>query len=270
MKKSFNVRKRNKSFIFNKIFLICFILFLAILIIFFTRSDFFKIRKIEIKSERINCTDKTGLINTANLLGQNFLFVNFENISKNLKEKFICIKNVNVSRLLPGRIKLEINGREPVAVLILLKIKEASTAAFLENIATPSTEESNDLFIVDKEGIIFSKEPNGTQEPRIYFYNQNLSLGQKLNDDFINEILKILNKVKTFRIDLKETIIFNDLFIIIQPSAGAKIIFRLDTSVDIQLASLQLILQQAKIEDKELELIDLRFDKPIIKFAPKK
>ena len=62
-----------------------------------------------------------------------------------------------------------------------------------------------------------------------------------------------------------------DNYLIVFPQVdNPKVFFRLDNEIDLQLASLQLILEKAKIDERILEFIDLRFDKPIVRFAPKK
>jgi len=45
-----------------------------------------------------------------------------------------------------------------------------------------------------------------------------------------------------------------------------KIYFNLEEDMAFQLASLQLILNQDKIEKDKVEYIDLRFDKPVISY----
>ncbi len=92
----------------------------------------------------------------------------------------------------------------------------------------------------------------------------------KSEGSFLNNALKILDKIKTFGVTTKKSWVSGEFFIINPDIMDPKIIFRLDSQIDIQLASLQLILTEAKIDLKELTFIDLRFDKPIVRFAPKK
>ena len=82
----------------------------------------------------------------------------------------------------------------------------------------------------------------------------------------INNIIKIFDKTKSLGIEIKQAWLRENILV---TETIPKMIFKLD-NVDSQLASLQLILSEAKIESKELEIIDLRFDKPVIKFAPEK
>ena len=82
--------------------------------------------------------------------------------------------------------------------------------------------------------------------------------------------LQILRAVKKLGFDSLTTQILDNFFLIYPTSLSPKVIFRLDQRIDVQIASLQLILEKAKMYSESLEFIDLRFDKPIVKFAPKK
>ena len=79
-----------------------------------------------------------------------------------------------------------------------------------------------------------------------------------------------MDAVKKMGISVNESFLNDSFFIIKDETSVIKVIFRLKNEVDIQLASLQLILDKAKIDEKELEFIDLRFDKPVVRYAPKK
>ena len=253
----------------NRFFLTGVALLLLILVISILGSDFFTIKKIDVKNVGVACANDNQLKDSSGLLGQNFFLINAQKSAKKLTEKFICIRNVTFIRLPPKDVKLEVFGREAVAILLALKEKEASESAPIEEIATPSAQEQSDSFLVDNEGVIFSKDILEYNIPRIYFYDKNISLGNKL-DKSLKDSLKILDKIRTFGVNIKDTRVLNDLFLIYPQEGWPKIIFRMDDKVDIQLASLQLILEKTKIDNKELEFIDLRFDKPIVKFAPGK
>ncbi len=230
------------------------------------RSDLFTIKKIEIAAKNITCADENQLKNSSGILGQNFFLINFKNIAGSLKDKFFCIGSINLSYVFPNQIKIEANGREAVAILVPLKVNEATSSSSLENIATPSAGESLDSYLVDNEGVIFSKDGVGENLPSIFARDLNLSLGKKPAGNIVVS-LKILEKSKQFGLDVKTAEILDNFFILF---TFPKVIFQLDGEIDLQIASLQLILSKAKIDLKELEFIDLRFDKPIIRFAPKK
>jgi len=258
--------KKSSSGRLIKILLLIVVILVAALVFVLSRSSLFTIKKIDILAKDIPCVDENQLKVSSELLGQNFFLVNFENIAKNLKDKFFCIRDINLSYVFPSKVQLKISARQPAAALVLLKDKEATISSVLENFATPSAEESLDVYLVDNEGVIFSKNIGDLALPNIFVYNSNFSLGKKAGDKAENS-LKILDKVKTFGLNVKTTTVLDNFFIIF---SYPKLVFRLDNAVETQVASLQLILAEAKIGLKELEFIDLRFDKPIVRFAPKK
>lgn len=231
------------------------------------RSDLFTIKAVDVQMDKIGCTDINQLKNSIQLLGQNIFLINSSKIKSDLKNNFLCIKDVQFSRNFPNKISLFVFGREPQVLLLGLKNKEATKSASLENIATPSARQQETIsnFVVDKEAIIFATDSKEYGIPKIYYHDQNLSLGQRA-EGFIFDSLKILEKVKTYSLDVKESEILDGVLLLY---TKPKIIFKLSQDIDTQFASLQLILNQARIDEKELVFIDLRFDKPIIRLAPK-
>ena len=241
-----------------------FIKLILVLIVFFISlflyKNIFKIKTVDIQSEKVDCADNLQIKNSTNFLGQNIFLTNKNSVELDFKKKFICIKEINLSKKIPGKIILKILGREAKAT-----VYEASPSAQ----ATPSG------FLVDDEGVIFSKDSNSELNPKIFIENSNLSLGKNL--PVIKQVLLALDKIGKFGLDNKISQILNNSLIIF---SSPKIVFQLDDKIDSQIASLQLILEKAKINrrtiptdvgmDSEIfEFIDLRFDKPVIKIAPK-
>ena len=276
-------RKKRTIRIIPLLLTVCTIFLLA-LIPLALNSNFFLVKSIDVKMDKINCIDSDKVKQSSNLLGQNLFLINSAKVEENLKRKFICIKSVTTSRYFPSTIKLDIFGREPIAILVVLKNEEATPSNQLENFteiqSTPSAESSssatfdfsvndtNENFVVDDEGLIYSNSIEQINVPRVYTSGLSLFLGQRVKGDLIENTLKILQKVGTFGVDVKDAKIYSEKILLI--NAIPKIIFRMDEKIDAQIASLQLILNKAKIDNGSLEFIDLRFDKPIVRFAPKK
>lgn len=229
-------------------------LFLIIILsLFVFRTDFLKIKSINVTLDKVSCVDPDQIKNASALLGQNILFLNLGKVKENIKHKFICVKDLASIRHFPNSVDLSVRGRIPVAIL---KIREATASGALEDIATPSAK-LTDAFLVDSEGIIFAKDLGQGDIPAIFVPEK--------PENIATSNLKILEKIQEFGLDPREAVISaNFLVIFSQP----KIMFRTDSKVDIQLASLQLILEKAKIDEVRLEFVDLRFDKPIVRFAP--
>lgn len=259
-------KEKKKSSKLSKViflFLVVFLVLASFLVVLF---DPFTIKQIEIKNESIGCVNEDQLKKSLTLEGGNFFLLDTAALTKSFKEKFICLKNLNFSRLFPNKVVVEVIQREPAAILVNLKAKDAKSN-LLEDIATPSAQEITGTVVTDAEGVFFSQDTDGLSVPKIYTQDLDTSLGKNLAGDLIKNSLKILDKIKTFGIESSETWMLDNFFIV---NGKPKIIFRLDERVDTQLASLQLILAEAKIDLKELEFIDLRFDKPIVRYTPKK
>lgn len=262
----------------NKRYVVLGIISLFLAAFLFLRSNIFTISSVDVHAEKIACADLNQIKDSANLLGQNFLTLNSEKVEKDLKKKFLCIRSVTASRDFPSRVKLSVFGREPAAILVAIDSQEATQSAVLERFseiqATASAQEQGSNFLIDEEGVIYSdniEQINLSEgRTRIYISGLNLTLGQKLTESPIQNTLKILEKVKAFGVDVKEAKIYSKNILLI--NAMPKMIFKLDDKIDIQIASLQLILMKAKINrgTVPLEFIDLRFDKPVVKIAPKK
>lgn len=221
----------------------------------------FTIKQIEVQKNNLGCVNEDQLKVSSGLLGKNFFSLDKEKLVESLKEQFICVKNIKISRLFPSGVKIEVSPREPAVILLALK-NEATNSALLDNIATPSADQIKDSFIADNEGVTFSKEISGLDIPKIYF--------SELEKYLVQNSIKILDKIKTLGVKVRQSLI-KDVFLVINPFDNEpKIIFRLDKKIDIQIASLQLILTEAKINKEIIEFIDLRFDKPVVRFAPKK
>lgn len=269
-------KRKQKSKSLKIIFIFTIILILLAAGIFLYKY-FLSIKQIEILINGADCVTNDQIKEIVDNSKQNLFFTDDKKIVGTIKGKFICIKNITFSRSFPNKIKAEVASREAVAELITLETQPASSSS-VENISTPSAEEKTDTFIVDQEGVIFSKDAGNFDIPKIFFYNSKISLGQNLGG--FEGVLKILSKMKALNLNISRSWIEEDLFIA-DTLSNTRIIFKLDERVDIQIASLQLILAEAKInhrtipiqsgiDSSNLEFIDLRFDKPIVRFAPKK
>lgn len=256
-------RKWSKLLWIIPFFLIFFFLFL------FFKSGIFTIKQVVVAAKSLGCASEKGIKDSAELTGQNFFLANTKAAEEAIKLKFYCIKAAPIKRSFPDKMRIEVLSRQPAAFLVALETKEASISSFID-IATPSALPVKSSFQIDEEGMVFSKDPAGADIPRVYIFNADITLGKKMSGDLIPGTLRVLTKLKEIRFPVKESLVFDKLYIVTSDSPKLKIIFRLNEDLDTQLASLQVILDKAKIDLKELEFIDLRFDKPIVRFAPKK
>lgn len=242
---------------------------LIILGVFFViKFEVFTIKKIKILTEGSLCVDESQLKSASGLLNQNLLLINSAKKERDLMQKFYCLKFLKLSKYLPDKITIQTANRKPFILLANLKAKIATPSFLITDLATPSAEQIGDVYFLDNEGVAYTRATAELTIPKIYNQDLNISLGQKLEEKINNNLFKILEKLKTLGLQFEVSWI-TDGFLIINPPP-IKIIFDLKNNIDIQLASLQLILDKAKIYSESLEFIDLRFDKPVVRYAPKK
>ncbi len=245
------------------------VLFLLILFLgisaYFLQLKIFSISNINIKNEKAFCVNGDKFENKLGILGKHILNVDFHKIFSDLKPRYPCIKDMIVSKSLPNIINIELIARQPFAKLVSIRNEATSSFSLVE--ATSSSNILDRGYIVDDTGIIFNKDES-LSLVEIYLSGQKIELGKVITEPNMEDIKKILTTINNLGININRliTLADNGLFV----DANPKIFFNLKLSVSYQLASLQLILKEAKIDDKEIEVIDLRFDKPIVKFAPKK
>lgn len=251
-------KKKARKPLFKIYFLIS-LLVLSAFVFTFLKSGLFNIKKIDIEGQP--CAGYEEIKNASALMGQNFFLVNKTKAEDSVKKKFICIKKAEVKRTLPDKVKLNIINRQALAILADLK-QEASLSA------TPSAEEVNDYYMVDDEGVVFGKA-GGEGGALIYALGLELSVGGSLGKK-AQDLVKVMEKIKNSGLESRQSIVNGEIFTVDLNPPVSRIILKLSEDLDVQLASLQLIVDKAKIDSEQLEFIDLRFDKPVVKIAPKK
>lgn len=229
------------------------------------KNNLFEIKKTEINLVETSCVTKDQVLEKLSLLNQNiFLFEKSLDINV-FKNQFFCVKSVQVEKHYPNQVLVTVNGRIPIAnVLTVSKVASSSASASATFISTSSAKE--DSFLVDDEGIIFAKEFKQNLV-NVSFVDQKFILGQKIEKNIIQPLLEIIKRLKDLSINIEYINVQEDTITLVYKPI---IFFTTKRDVNKQVASLQLILEKAKIEAKELELIDVRFEKPIIKYAPVK
>lgn len=282
-------RKNNKKKLF-----IVFLLILAIGGIMFGlfKSPFFKISSLEYKFNNINCVSEDEIKKSVFGVGQNIFFIDTSLIEKSLTSKFECIRKVSVKKVYPQKLNIELSGRSPVASVRVFRENEASGSASLVNvlqeIASPSAIATDsarlvtfeaerakltpntdyESFWVDDEGNVFVQSSGEEGLPVISVGDFKLSVGSNFGKDLINNLLTIFDKLRALNVGFEEVRLYKQSNLLVK---SEKIIL-LDLTNDLQkqLASLQLILEKAKIENENISVIDLRFDKPVVRYVQKK
>lgn len=263
-------RRRRRKFLSYKLYL--FIGLLVVIVIVIINLRFLTIQKVDVGGN-VSCIENPTLLQTKKLLGQNFFLVDKKDIENDIQKKYICVGQINLNKKFPSSIQIEIKERQPKVVIININKESSQSADILNNLTADASTSSQlnwenfpkkESFLADSEGVIFSDSVRENL-PKVYFFS-NINLGQRVEGELIQKILKVQDQLNVLGMNINGSLLTfdNTYFVYSNP----KIYFDLKGNLDFQLASLQLILKTAKI-NQEVTFIDLRFDKPVIRFATK-
>ena len=174
----------------------------------------------------------------------------------NTKKLSISLKALN-----PSTTKVEINKRFPNSVSIKYELKEP--IAYLKV--------NDGYFYLSENSKILYKTKQFQQTGSIIemHYYQSFDyltnpVGSSLDFLDINYSLSFLRKVKGLGFEAKSIDIDNPSMIRLNLN-DATVIITVEKDIDSQLNNLERIIKQFKVEGNSFSLLDLRFDKPIIK-----
>ncbi|MBI3485638.1 FtsQ-type POTRA domain-containing protein [Candidatus Daviesbacteria bacterium] len=274
-----------KIFSANKLIAISLVFFLILIgLVFSVFGNFFKIKNIDLNLKKVECADQNSINSSINLLGKQIFFVNNLILQKDLRKKFPCLEKIEITKKFPNQISINLTNR--VGQVILKQINIATDSSTLNlNPQTISSQTAllkdypdssvSGYLVVDETGFVFSKDINRWQLPQIDIQYKKINLGDYI-DDYTKQAVVIVEKLRSFG-QVNKSKILEDKFLITE--IPQKVIFSLEKDPNYQLASLQLILQKAKMNStdfspqekdlKMIESIDLRFDKPIVIYSPK-
>lgn len=250
---------------------------------------------ITVNAQNLTCTESSQILSFSRDLKINYFYFISESLEKKLKEKFFCIRQIKTKVNYPDKLQLQVFGREGVFILKTINpnihlnpvidlpestqsasesTKAAMPVKIVEQLLSSLKKASESgSFLVDEEGMVFN-ESFGEDLPKLSLFGQELKIGTQIQGDFIKKIKQVLDKLKEVEILPDNLVVLGDKLIV---DAKPRIIFSLIRPLGRQTASLQLILAQAKmnsdpgkLEKRNIESIDLRFDKPVVVYSGKK
>jgi hypothetical protein len=288
-----SVSNQKRSFILSKLNIILLIILLISLSAFYFLyiSDIFKVKEISVNPSNTSCTSESEIKKFTNLLGKSIFFVDSGWVNQKISERFNCIESAKLEKKFPNNLNINLSERKAASIVKLIKFNSipplvdlTESLASSSSEATPSSNTAvgtnldfevnessvSSKLLTDKEGFILLKVEDENQFsnlPRIYLLGKDINFSKVIPNEFVGNTLKVLEKMNSLSKNVERVkIVDNSLFV----KSEEKIVFSLTKDILRQLASLQLILQKAKIESKQVEIIDLRFDKPVVVYSPKK
>ncbi len=214
----------------------------AVFIGLYFLNDGIKIKKIEVINSGSNILGLDELKKTS------LIFLNEKETVDFILKKNPLIKDVKIEKKFPSTLILKLTYDRTLAVLVV----------------------NNGYFNLSEQGKIISKSRKMNDSlPKINFY-------QKLNFQFYNagdsisfqDIKNGLFFMKSLNdLNLKvDNLDINGIDVLLFKLNDKKIIFSSVKDRELQIYQLEQIIKQFKIEGKSFKEIDLRFDKPVVRF----
>lgn len=218
-------------------FLILINVFLLLVLLYLVVIKLFRINTIKLDG---SYTIPYGL---DSLRGKNILFIKETDIAAWLIEKNSNFSSIEVEKQLPSSIKILAMERKAVAQIIA----------------------QNYVYLIDKEGVVFKAVKEPLILPKIEVLTGKIVIGNKIEKLYADSIFPLLSNLSELNIkvenvtlkspdeiviELPETTIFTD-------------VYQDDSIIS---SSLQMMLTSFRIEGRLPRIIDVRFDKPVVRF----
>jgi len=243
--------------------LLSFLVFLTIVFLWL-KSDFWQVKKINCRLDNQDCP--ADLFNKAAeiSLRKNLIFFPQAKVAKEIQAFYPQTSPVKIKKIIFNTLIFELSSRKNILALGI-ELPFTDTASDSAENKEQEFVLENNFYLLDKEGIVLEKTEKQPDLPLLVVgENPNLKIGDNFIDSEIKKVIEILYGLKT---NLIEAAIFR-----LRPNQGIEVLlknkvqvfFTGQKEIGLQLDSLQLIFNRAKIEGKEIKKIDLRFDKPVI------
>ncbi len=252
-----------------------------------------KVTNFEVKATNLTCTDQEQIAQFLRSNPVNYFSINQGKLNLSLREKFFCIGRSQFKPTYPDKLFVEVWGREgafavteistegnfnPVVLLpdLLPNATESTQAVapvkLIDDVLKEAkTASESATFLVDNEGMVFDRLEDQINFPKILILGIKLEIGRIIPDNTIEKVKDVSGKLQAINIPTDNLYVLGDKLII---DSSPRVIISLNKRLDYQTASLQLILTQAKMNSdpgktgsNNIESIDLRFDKPVIRYG---
>jgi len=230
-------------------------------------SSFLSIDLLKINYIYIH-TDKEIDGKTIVLLSQkNIFLIDAGAIKESIIRENPDVEQVIVKKNFFGSLSIFITYRKPLAVAV--------NAILTENTYQPDAsvsaeikygferKDDNDYFI-DLKGYLFKKNDE-SEFPIIGLDLQNKKTGDSMAEPKVLFMLSVLNTLHNSGESLS-WVSSKENKVAVSLSDGSYVLFDSTKDLDYQLSSLQIIRNRFRIEGRKFEYLDLRFQKPVVKF----
>jgi len=210
----------------------------------FYTGSFFKVKTIFCQKGDYNC-HKNEILLFNQAIGQNIFLLKTKSLAETIYRNSPDYKEVLIKKKLPDQLMVTIIPRSAFALL----------EAGLEK-----------KVVVDEGGYVLSDGDLADNLPRVLVRVLPVQ-GEKISDEKTLQALKLIKLVQGSFLDFKIIDSSSKMDFTLFLSQGLVATFSAQKDLITQVDSLQYILRHSRMEDSKIQAIDLRFQKPVLKFA---
>lgn len=210
----------------------------------FYAGSYFKVKTIFCQKGDYNC-HKNEILPFNQAINQNIFLLKTKSLAEKIQKNSPDYKEVLIKKKLPDQLMITIVPRSAFVFL------EAGLGSKV---------------VVDEEGYVLSDGDLTANLPRV-LVRVLPAPGEKISDEITLQAIKLTKLVQGSFLSFKIIDASGKLNLTLYLSQGLVATFSAQKDLITQVDSLQYILRHSKMEDSKIQAIDLRFQKPVLKFA---
>ncbi|KKP70268.1 hypothetical protein A2X44_00995 [candidate division CPR3 bacterium GWF2_35_18] len=243
-----SVGKRNIVVPFKPVSAVLIALLTILCIYLLFRSDIFLARIITF--ERIETGGNTSqLILQTDLEDESRYWSTFslftfpqDSETRRILDKLPALEEFRITKKFPQELKVVYKERKQAAIV---KAKNGS-------------------FVLDQKGYVFALTNDQIKAPLFEDLETEWQIGRSINSEKVAFAISTVSRFNKLNLHPTNFLFSGENDLVVKTDTNLEIIFSSFKDVDLQIAVLDVVLKNAKIEGKTFEKIDLRFDRPVV------
>lgn len=240
------VFRKNSKYVWGAI---CFCLILLLLFVFYVyvlKSSLFKVSTVEIVgASKFVSTSDLNRVAMQNLEGDYIFQIDEASLSRVLKHSFLGIKEVSITVNIPSKVVIQVQEREPLAIVFNPKDSEH--------------------FLVDIEGYILGTVSPEYQDLPQVIYNGPLHVGGFIDKDLIPLYLSLISSIEETELKAS-SISIEKRNINFYVSDKIRVYLNRQRSISESIRIVDQVFTQLSLEGRKIARIDLRYDKVVVEY----
>jgi cell division septal protein FtsQ len=208
-------------------------------------SNFFKISSFTVTgSKQFVSKEDVEELAKSNAFGKNIFFFNTDSLEDKLSKNLLGAKSFEVTKKLPRQLQIAVYERTPIAIVY---------------------QDSEEEYLVDEDGYVLGYANNEYQDlPKIHFEKE-IKIGFFIDQKIVPVYLELAQLFEKEKIKVS-TMSFSTKDINFQITDGPEVLIGTDKNLQEAVLAISSLLKEAKVENRDLKRVDLRYDKVIVSF----